>query len=206
MTIGIRERYLPLPNFKLERGGHMGEKTKINRGKKIEKLFQESAEKEDLCIIRLNDSATSWQGGAARFTPENPCDFLLYHYPFLYALELKSTIGTSFSIQRDIHEASKMIKAHQINSLIQLSQYRGITAGFIFDIYSEKENEEYVYFLSIENFSTFLEKTEKKSINLQDIKEYGGIAIETKKKRKWSNMLLLPWLEYMEGGTKKDGI
>ena len=159
---------------------------KKNRGKKIETIFRECAEKDGLFIIRLKDSATSWQGGAARFTPDNPCDFIIFQSPYLFALELKSTIGMSFSIQLSTEDASAMIKAHQINSLIKMSQYKNSVCGFIFNVHSEKTDEEQLWYLSIQNFSKFIAETDKKSINVSDIETYGGIRAEVVRKRVWS--------------------
>jgi len=86
----------------------------MNKGKAFEKDFQEAAKNDELFVLRLHDTSLSWQHEkTSRFQPENPCDFLIYELPNLFAIECKSTCYKSLTIQRDIKDkASKMIKAH----------------------------------------------------------------------------------------------
>ena len=88
----------------------------MNKGKAFEKDFQEAAKNDELFVLRLHDTSLSWQHEkTSRFQPENPCDFLVYELPNLFAIECKSTCYKSLTIQRDIKDkTSKMIKAHQM--------------------------------------------------------------------------------------------
>lgn len=157
-----------------------------NKGKIFEKQFKESAEKDELFLLRLNDTDLNYNGNKiSRFTPKNKFDFVLFKYPNLFCLELKSTAYDSFSIQKNEKEPEKMIKWHQIHELVKASNFEGIYSGFIFNFRNEKKDneEEETYYMPIKNFCNFLVENDKKSINKKDIQKYGSILIEQKKKR-----------------------
>lgn len=99
----------------------------------------------------------------------------MYSHPLYFALELKSTKGTSFSFGTD----KSMIKPHQVEGLTLANQYKGIVAGFLFNM----RKYEQTYFLHIDAFNKFTEETTKSSINKNDILKYGGILIDSIKKR-----------------------
>lgn len=119
----------------------------------------------------------------SRFTLKSPFDDLHFYNGHLFCFELKHTKYKSISIQRTPNDSDGMIHAHQINSLINLSQYKGVHAGFIFNFRDEEAVEEYTYYMSIDNFSNFLVESEKKSINKMDIVQHGGIIVESRKIR-----------------------
>ena len=55
-----------------------GENDMKNAGKKFEQLWKQSAEKQDLFILRLNDTDMSFNQNKelrSRFTLKSPCDF-----------------------------------------------------------------------------------------------------------------------------------
>lgn len=177
----------------------------MNDGKIFEKDWKDSSIKQEVFILRLNDSSLSWQHEKqSRFTVENPCDFIQFINGTLFTLELKSTKYSSISIQTDISE-SKMIKIHQINSLSNFSLYDNICSGFILNFRDDSlENNNVTYFLSIKNFNDFFVETQKKSINKLDIITHGGIIIEQNKKRTHYNYnvkkALLDIIEQQRGG------
>lgn len=150
-----------------------------NLGKKFERNFKESALRQELFFLRLNDSDLSFGGvKGSRFTPTNPCDFIGFLDGKLFMLELKSTCYKSIPIQRNPEEEKKMIKAHQISDLSKYSLYEGIYSGFVFNFRDDDciQNED-TYYMSIEDFNNFLYETDKKSINKLDIIEHGGFKI-----------------------------
>ena len=157
-----------------------------NAGKLFEEDFKKSVP-DNIYYYRLKDASSSWSNdGTSRFTPKNPFDSILYKYPIMFQIELKSTKGSSISFGGQ----SKMIKEHQINSLTESSKHFGITAGFIFNF---RTYNNATYFMHIIDFNNFLERTTKLSINLNDIENFGGIAIENNllKKRYRYNIKLL---------------
>lgn len=158
----------------------------MNQGKAFEKDFQEAAKKDEVFIMRLNDSSLSWQHEkTSKFTVQNPFDFLVYNYPNIFAVECKSTCYKSLSIQRELKDtSSKMIKAHQINSLINFSQTEGAYAGLLINFRNDEDiTDNVTYWLSIQNFSKFLVESDKQSINKLDCVQYGAIILEQKLKR-----------------------
>ena len=117
------------------------------------------------------------------YSKENPYDFHIYKYPYLLCVELKHTKHVSISIQKHKDEKNKMIKIHQIEALTQASEFDGIHAGFLFCFYNEKTQQESTYYMPIENFNKFLKSTNKKSINIIDVVQYGCIKLEQTKLR-----------------------
>lgn len=148
-----------------------------NKGKIFEIDWKNSIP-SDTYYLRIVDPAVSWgnnEESNIRFSPKNPYDAIMYCYPNLFTLELKSTKGTSFSFEG----TSPMIKSNQIKELTRASQHKGIISGFIFNM--RKYNKS--WFLYIDDFNRFLENTNKKSINKDDIIEYGGIEVVGEIKR-----------------------
>lgn len=156
-----------------------------NEGKKFEKDIKESCENQGIWIIRLSDSSLSWQHErTSRFTVNNPCDFLAFQKPNLFAIECKSTKYKSMSFSTNPDEKSVMIKAHQINSLINFSLVDGIYAGFILNFRNDEDvSKGITYWWSIQDFSDFINNTDKQSINKLDVIQHNGIIIEQKLKR-----------------------
>lgn len=161
-----------------------------NKGKIFEQQWQSSAKDDNIFCYRLRDNDLSFNGNSvSTFTNSNPCDFFLFGNIIdgrgkIFAIELKSSKYNSIGIQRTPDEPESMIKAKQINSLIQLSLQNGMVAGFILNYRDDDTNEEETFFVSIERFSDFLMEKDKKSINKKDAKEY-GLLIEQTIKRKY---------------------
>lgn len=160
-----------------------------NLGKKFEINFANSAKNDGLFIHRLKDSDLSFNNNpVSKYTPSNKCDFYLFgniqnDRGTLFGIECKSTGYTSIGIQRTPDDPEKMIKAKQIDNLIELNLHDGIKAGFVLNFRDDECNLDNTYYISIEDFSTFLNETQKKSINKTDC-ELRGIRIESKLKRK----------------------
>lgn len=161
-----------------------------NPGKVFEKEIKDSIP-EDVMYFRIKDHAQSFgHSSATRFTPHNECDAFIYKEPRLIALELKSTKHKSLTFSTERND--KQIKACQIAGLTNLSHFQGITAGFLFNF----RDEPVTYFMTIHSFNSFMEQTDKKSININDIKQFGGMVIpQTKKRVHYKYDLSLFWEE-----------
>jgi len=150
----------------------------MNDGKVFEQSWKNSIP-PDVYYLRIIDPAIGWgndkENTGVRFAPKNPFDALMYSYPNLFLMELKSTKGTSYSFTGK----TPMIKKHQIEELTKAINYKGIVAGFVFNMRSVAKT----YFLHIEDFNRFMVETEKKSINEKDIKNYGAIEVIGKLKK-----------------------
>lgn len=154
-------------------------KSKGKEGKAFEHDFKNSVP-ENAYYYRIKDTANSWsnmnqENSMARFTAKNEFDSILFSFPTLCVLELKSTKGTAFSFKGK----SPMIKEHQIEELEKASMTKGICSGFVFN-FREPEN---TYFLGIDEFIAFTNITDKSSINRNDIINSGGIKIDAELKR-----------------------
>lgn len=89
-----------------------------NRGKDFEKVIKESFEKvPNTSVVRLHDQTNGFAGST------NPCDFLIYHTPCLYALECKSVHGNTLPLSN--------ITKFQWQSLLDMSKVDGVIAGVI---------------------------------------------------------------------------
>ncbi len=142
----------------------------MNEGKIFEQQFKASIPK-DVFYFRIKDSPPDFNNDNPniRYTPKNDYDAIVYKEPIMMPLELKSTSGTSFSFTGK----TPMIKEHQIKALTQAAEYSGVVPGFIFNMRKYPNT----YFLHINDFNRFLNETNKKSINKQDIIDYGAVEI-----------------------------
>lgn len=173
----------------------------MNAGKKFENCFRDSIP-SDTYFLRLNDPAQSFSNpDSLRFSLKNPFDCLLFRTPYLYAFELKSTLGAlSFYVDGD-SSRSVNIKRCQIEGLQKASQYKNCHAGLIFNFresaYSDGES---TYFLPINVFMDFRATCGKKSINEKDIVALGSFTIPQTKKRTKYSFDVDRLLDHLEGG------
>jgi len=162
-----------------------------NKGKEFELAFADSAKEQGIFCHRLKDTDLSFNGNPmSSFTTKNPCDYFLFGNTDengkgnLFAIECKSTKYMSMSIEvgPEKTKGNKMIKNSQIQSLIKLSFYDGIKAGFVLNFRDEERNLDDTYYMSIRDFVRFLDETQKKSINKTDC-ELRAIKVKSTIKR-----------------------
>ena len=90
----------------------------VNRGKSFEGIVREAFEQvPDTVVYRLHDDMSGFKG------VKNPCDFLVYHKPKLYALECKATNKPSLPFAN--------ISEYQWTELLKMSQIPGVVAGVL---------------------------------------------------------------------------
>ena len=138
-----------------------------NPGKIFEQEWAKSVPEYTL-LYRLPDTAQSFgRNGNLRFSKKNPFDYLLWDSKkhLLYALELKTVKGRSISFERG-KEESKEIHYHQIIGLNTWNKYDGIISGFLISF----RDIETTIFLPIESFNELISVIDKKSFNLDDLK------------------------------------
>ena len=150
-----------------------------NEGKKFEEDIKKSIPDNVYCY-RIKDPAQSFGRDSkfTRFSLKNECDFFFYKKPILIAAELKSNQGTSISFAKEKGEKGD-IKYDQIVFLSSAQRF-GIKAGFILNY----RRTDTTYWICISDFITFIENTEKKSINEKDLIEYNAVIIPARKKIK----------------------
>ena len=157
-----------------------------NPGKTFEEDIKKSCQRDDIFVDRVRDNATSYfdvDQIESLYSKENPYDFHIYKYPNLMCVECKYTKHVSMSIQQDSDDKSKMIKLLQIEALTKASEFEGVKAGFFFCFYNENKNQEATYYMPIQNFNKFFKTTNKKSINIIDVVQYGCVKVEQVKLR-----------------------
>jgi len=147
----------------------------MNEGKSFEKDFIGSVP-DTWFKYRLNDSASSWQGGEnARFTPSNIADFIVYNGN-LWLLELKSHKGKSIPLS--------CIRPKQLEGLVKATT-KSVKAGFIVNFRDVNET----YFVYADNLDYFVKMETRKSIPLSWVKEYGILIPQVKKRIRFNYIL-----------------
>lgn len=118
--------------------------------------------------------------------PKNKYDLYIYAKPYLLATELKSINAKSINVKDP-----KIIKPHQIDSLLWADQFNGVISGFIFNFRASNNN---TYFVHIQDFINYLDvidgrvenkyenKINKSSIPVGICDEI-GVKIDHQKKR-----------------------
>ena len=90
----------------------------VNRGKSFEGIVREAFEQvPDTLVYRLHDDMSGFKG------VKNPCDFLLYRKPNMYAIECKATNKTSLPFAN--------ITDFQWEHLLKMSKEKGVVAGIL---------------------------------------------------------------------------
>lgn len=90
----------------------------VNRGKQFEQCLKEAFQKvPNTTVVRLHDQTTGFAGG------KNPCDFIIYHRPIMYAIECKSVHGNILPFSN--------ITDYQWSELLKFSEVEGMLAGVI---------------------------------------------------------------------------
>lgn len=99
----------------------------VNRGKKFESVIEQCFNKvADTSVVRLHDQTTGFKGST------NPCDFLIYNRPYMYAIECKTVHKSSLPIySRNPKKKYGNISNYQWESLLQMSTVKGVRAGII---------------------------------------------------------------------------
>ncbi len=145
----------------------------INPGKIFEEDFKNSV--PGTCwVYRLRDNASSFaNGNNTRFTSSNICDFILYNdiTSQLFLIECKSTKGKSLPLS--------MIRGSQIEGL-KIASEHSIIPGLLVNFRNENND---TFFIKIQDFIEMINGIEKKSFNINDLKSYNAIYVESMKKR-----------------------
>lgn len=148
-----------------------------NEGKKFEEDWKKSFEKINAYYFRIKDSAASFSGGNTSYTRSNPYDCFCLYEGYFFAMELKSTEGSSFSFEKEgAGNGNKLIKLSQIEGLNDVNSFKNAYSGLILNFRKSKNT----YWLNIKDFLLFYNNTEKFSINEKDVISNNGILIDSK--------------------------
>ena len=147
----------------------------MNKGKNFEHDFRDSAKKQGIWIMRINDTYyRAKQNDANAFVPQQVCDYLLHYNNEIFLVELKSTKEKYITIER---EKNGMIKKHQYE---QMSKLEGEHEHGVLVLQFENTGEQKTYAMPIKCFMKFLSEKSKSSINELEVVQYGGVNIEQK--------------------------
>ena len=150
----------------------------MNTGKKFEEDIKNSIDSTAF-LYRLRDSGGSWQGGnKSRFTPSNICDFILFKSPRMYLLELKSHKGKSIP-----YTAIK-----QLDKLLEVSNRKLENLG-VYLLLNFADLEE-TYLIEVESVASIRDSKSRKSLSIEDVREYGYKVDQVKKKVRYRYKLL----------------
>lgn len=72
-----------------------------------------------------------------------------------------------------------MIRQSQIDGLMSASKHN-LVAGLLVNFRNESND---TFFILIDKFTHMIDSIQKKSFNIQDLKRYGGIRVNSTKKR-----------------------
>lgn len=155
-----------------------------NRGKQFESIIQQAFEKvEGVTITRLHDQTTGFKGSV------NPCDFLVYHKPYLLPIECKSIHGNTFPLVN--------ITDFQWKSLLEMSLVKGVIAGVMVWFV----DHDITIFYTITALKT-LKESGFKSVKYSE--ELFGIVVPGKKKKVFFEYDMQTFLKEVENeyGTR----
>lgn len=170
---------------------------KINVGKRFEEDFQNSI--PDYCMKhRLRDSGQSFvkftENSNTNFSWNNECDFFVFDgkHRLFYAIENKTTKFKSMNWESEEEyelnkklkkKSTKLIKWHQIKSLMNYSAFDYIIPCFILNFRNEDSKIQRTYFIHIKDFMKMIATVGKKSFDEVDLIQNGAIKIQGKLKR-----------------------
>lgn len=143
----------------------------MNSGKRWEENFSSECEKQNIEITRLYDV---FQG---KKSITNHCDYLVYQYPYVYHLELKSTGTGTLPLTN--------LSATQFRGLMKRKDTKGLVAGLLI----QYRKFEKIYFIPITEVDRF-KKLNIRSIKFKDIERGEIDAYELPSKLKRTNYSL----------------
>lgn len=109
----------------------------VNRGKQFETIIKSAFENvPDTAVVRLHDQTMGYLGA------KNPCDFIVYHEPYIYFIECKTIRGNTFPLSN--------ITDYQYSEMLKVSEVKGVIAGVIC-WWTERDMTRFIRIKEIEN-------------------------------------------------------
>lgn len=157
-----------------------------NEGKIFEDDFKTSIPEEVYCY-RPPDSSIGFdvEKSSQRFSLKSPFDFILCKNGQMYCLELKSSKEKRMSFGDN---NSSMIKLRQVRNLLD-AERSGAVSGLILNFRQLEET----YYVSAGKFMDFVHQTTKKSVNIDDVRQFGILVPSIKKITRYRYNLGVIW-------------
>ena len=152
----------------------------INRGKDFEEIIKKDFMRvPETKVERLPDPTAGYLGY------RNPCDFLIYHYPYVYFIECKTTHSHRLPFTN--------VTFNQRVGMLEASEVKGVVAGIICWFIPEEKT----YFIPIQVYEKYRLAGEK-SLNLHkmDPKKDKWIELKGEKKRIFFDYDLSQFIDY----------
>lgn len=140
----------------------MAMSTGMKAGKNLEQDFKTSCP-SDMFIYRVPD---------IKYGVKSLCDFILYSYPRLFLLELKSTQEKTFPI--------KNIAEHQLENMSKFNK-NYIVAGFILNFRQHNKT----YFIRGDVLESIIEQLSLKRLSVEILEEYGVLIPQEIKRTRY---------------------
>lgn len=113
------------------------EERRLNSGKEFESDWRRSVP-PDVWYYRLRDSSATFYGGAQegiRFAPDNICDCVLYRWPYLHLVELKTVAQSPASLSamfgRFDPEKERYKKQKHLEDMDAAAAHPGVVASVV---------------------------------------------------------------------------
>jgi recombination protein U len=147
----------------------------MNEGKKFEEDFRKSIP-DNVWFYRFRDGTSNWNNQdqtLTRFQAMNICDCMIFSYPFLYLIELKSHNSASLPFSA--------IRNNQISDLSTAGQYKGIIPLVIINMRKYGKT----YAVHIDKIKYYINHSNRKSIPISWMKDNGVEVIGEQKRVRW---------------------
>lgn len=147
----------------------------MNEGKKFEEDFKKSMP-DNIWFYRFRDGTSNWGGqdqSATRFQATNICDCMVFAYPLLYLIELKSHNSTSFPFSA--------IRNNQISDMYDAGKFQGILPLFVINM--RKYNRTFA--IHVNKIRNYIKKAERQSFPLSWLIDNGIEVIGEQKRIRW---------------------
>ena len=156
----------------------------MNAGKKFENDFKNSVNTDEIFLHRFKDGTTGTVNGQMiRFKNKNLCDFLLFKDGLLVLVELKSFLGKPMpftNIKDTVDEQQTFLYNLRLEA-----KKNNVKAYMILNFRDLSET----YAIDIHNFDEFYKMTNKKSINIDEVRQIGKQLFQHKKIKSFRYMI-----------------
>ena len=132
----------------------------MSLGKNFETICSVQLQEQGFYVQRIPDQMSFLKGS------KNPCDYIVYKYPYMFLMEMKTTAGSSLPLRN--------ISEFQMKSLNDCFLTKGVIGLYLVWFYDKN--------VTVAILGDYIAKLEKKSIRYDD---ENCIRIEGTKKKKY---------------------
>ena len=151
-----------------------------NQGREFEQAVKHSCDRQGIFCFKLRDTYIPLQNINGAFAPKMISDFIMHRDGILYFVECKTTKHKYITFCREQTDKG-MIAHHQWTQMYNVynQQRPDVRCGLLLQ-YENESNNPKTYYLPIENFVSFMNESDKKSLNPMDCVQHGAIIVPNK--------------------------